>query len=79
MEYLEGRPLSNLTVGPLPPEVAIPVLAQICDALAAAHDHGVVHRDLKPDNVFLAERRGRPPFVKLLDFGVASSWRRAPG
>jgi len=71
MEYLEGRPLSRFANGPLEAERAIPILAQVCDALAAAHDHGVVHRDLKPDNVFLIEPRGRPPFVKLLDFGVA--------
>ena len=71
MEYLEGRPLTKYANGPMPAEKAIPLLAQVCDALAAAHDHGVVHRDLKPDNVFLLEPRGRPPFVKLLDFGVA--------
>jgi serine/threonine-protein kinase len=71
MEYLEGRALSKLTQAPLPADKAIPLLLQVCDALAAAHDHGVVHRDLKPENVFLVERRGRPPFVKLLDFGVA--------
>ncbi|HEY8206751.1 MAG TPA: protein kinase [Myxococcaceae bacterium] len=71
MEYLEGQPLSRYASEPLPAEKAIPLLAQVCDALAAAHDHGVVHRDLKPENIFLVERRGAPPFVKLLDFGVA--------
>jgi len=71
MEYLEGQALSRYADGPLPAEKAVPILAQVCDALAAAHDHGVVHRDLKPENVFLVERRGRAPYVKLLDFGVA--------
>jgi serine/threonine-protein kinase len=71
MEHLEGRELAHLTGAPLEARVAIPILMQICDALAAAHAHGVVHRDLKPQNIFLVERPGRPPFVKLLDFGIA--------
>lgn len=75
MEYLEGRPLSSLR-GPVPASVAVPILAQVCDALEAAHRVGVVHRDVKPDNVFLL-RRGRSNFVKLLDFGAAQL-RRAP-
>lgn len=71
MEYLEGEPLTSLLQGPLEPEVAIPILTQVCDALAAAHERSVVHRDLKPDNIFLIQRGKSDRFVKVLDFGVA--------
>jgi serine/threonine-protein kinase len=69
MEYLEGEPLSA-PAGPMPPEQALPILIQVCQALQAAHARGVVHRDLKPENIFLCRREG-PPFVKILDFGIA--------
>jgi serine/threonine protein kinase len=69
MEHLDGRPLSALANSPLAPRVAIPILTQICEALEAAHRVGVVHQDVKPDNVILL-RRGRANFVKLLDFGA---------
>ncbi|HEY8209361.1 MAG TPA: serine/threonine-protein kinase [Myxococcaceae bacterium] len=70
MEYLDGQPLSRM---PMPMEAAdaAPVLMQLCDALGAAHARGVVHRDVKPENIMLLQRSGQPPFVKLLDFGVA--------
>ncbi|HVU51133.1 MAG TPA: serine/threonine-protein kinase, partial [Polyangia bacterium] len=73
MELLEGLSLgAAMREGPLLPERFLPVLAQVCEALAAAHAAGFVHRDLKPENVFLCERHGVPDFVKLLDFGVAA-------
>jgi len=74
MELLEGRDLGQALEkdGPLPPTAAIDVVLQICWALEAAHARGVVHRDLKPDNVFLQEHDGAEPSVKIVDFGIAS-------
>jgi serine/threonine protein kinase len=73
MEYLEGRTLTALLAreAPLPPARALAIAAQIADALAASHARGVVHRDLKPDNVFLVRRGEDASFVKVLDFGLA--------
>ncbi|HEU0034026.1 MAG TPA: family 43 glycosylhydrolase [Kofleriaceae bacterium] len=69
MERLTGHSLHDRT-HELPPEESIAILLQVCDALIAAHDAGVIHRDLKPDNVFLADGPdGRR--VKLLDWGIA--------
>jgi len=73
MEYLEGETLA----GVLAKETCLHVMralhigAQIAAALAAAHAAGVIHRDLKPDNVMLTLRLGDPNFVVLLDFGLA--------
>lgn len=74
MELLEGRDLGQALEkdGPLPPAAALEVLLQICRALEAAHARGVVHRDLKPDNVFLQKQEGADPIVKIVDFGIAS-------
>ncbi|HWB77756.1 MAG TPA: serine/threonine-protein kinase [Nannocystaceae bacterium] len=80
MELLEGRTLANRIDqdGPLTPAEAVVAATQICAGLSAAHAVGVVHRDLKPDNVFLAESRhsGEHPVVKLLDFGIARAGPR---
>ncbi len=72
MEFLQGETLSRRLAreGSLPPEDAMAIAEQIADALQAAHALGVVHRDLKPDNVFLVPR-AEGPHAKLLDFGVA--------
>ena len=79
MEYLEGRSLAELARGPLEPALAVELLAQVCDALGAAHAHGIIHRDLKPANVFLvAGPQGRHR-VKLLDFGIAKRLARQEG
>src|SRR6187455_256591 len=73
MEYLVGTPLSNeLAKGPLQLARAVDVLEQMGAALSRAHDLGVVHRDLKSDNILLTARGGRPDFVKILDFGLAA-------
>jgi serine/threonine-protein kinase len=66
-ELLGGESLdARLARGPLPPEDAMSVCAQVADALAAAHEAGVVHRDVKPGNVMLG-----PDGAKLLDFGIS--------
>jgi serine/threonine protein kinase len=73
MEHLEGCTLAERirAEGRLPWPRARRIFLQICAALQAAHEEGVVHRDMKPDNVFLVERSGEPDFVKVLDFGIA--------
>jgi serine/threonine-protein kinase len=73
MEYLEGMDLARAVEvgGPLPPGRLIHVIANACDALAEAHALGLVHRDVKPANVFLCRRGGVPDFVKVLDYGIA--------
>ncbi|HEX2675244.1 MAG TPA: protein kinase [Polyangiales bacterium] len=78
MEYLVGTALSSVVAkGPLPTERAVDVIEQMCAALARAHDLGVVHRDLKSDNIMLTVQGGRKDFVKILDFGLAALTRDA--
>jgi len=72
MEYLDGMPLSGAIVnGPVASWRAVHIAQQIASALARAHELDVIHRDIKPDNVFLLRRNGESDFVKLLDFGLA--------
>jgi serine/threonine protein kinase/tetratricopeptide (TPR) repeat protein len=75
MDYIEGRDLKNILGkrGKLPPAEATPILQQICQGLEAAHVEGVVHRDLKPQNIMVDEA-GR---VWLMDFGLARSMELA--
>ena len=68
MEFVEGRPLSSiLRDAPLPVEQALDIARQVCDGLAALHAHGIVHRDVKPENIHVTA----PGQVKILDFGIA--------
>jgi serine/threonine-protein kinase len=71
MEYLNGLTLTELVnaSGPVPPGRTIHVLRQVAAALREAHNLGLIHRDVKPDNIMLC-RRGEDDFVKLLDFGL---------
>lgn len=73
MEYLEGQDLANLLAheGVLPPERAVAIVLQCCRALGAAHAKGIIHRDMKPENIFLIHRGDNPDFVKIVDFGIA--------
>jgi serine/threonine-protein kinase len=72
MEYLVGTSLSSeLARGGMALSRSVDILEQMCAALARAHDLGVVHRDLKSDNILLTTRGGRKDFVKILDFGLA--------
>jgi serine/threonine-protein kinase len=73
MEMLVGESLADRLERDrrLPAPRALHIAAQIADGLAAAHAAGVVHRDLKPDNVFLVSKLGDPDFVKIVDFGLA--------
>ena len=71
MEFLDGKTLSSLiSGGPISLPLALDLTTQIAEALDVAHRAGVVHRDLKPDNVIVLARE-RGPFVKLVDFGIA--------
>ena len=72
MELLIGDSLSSLIArGPMDLAVSIDILEQMTAALARGHDLGVVHRDIKPDNIFLINKSGRRNFVKVIDFGLA--------
>jgi serine/threonine-protein kinase len=81
MEYLEGRTLSEelKRVGRIPAERAIHIARQACRALREAHGLGVVHRDMKPANVFLVKRDDEDDFVKVLDFGLVKETHPAEG
>jgi eukaryotic-like serine/threonine-protein kinase len=72
MELLEGESLADLMDRePLTVQLATKVCCELSQALHAAHQVGVVHRDIKPDNIFLVRREKDPRFTKVLDFGVA--------
>jgi tRNA A-37 threonylcarbamoyl transferase component Bud32 len=76
MEFLEGEPLSELIMrdAPLPVERSLSIVRQVASALGAAHAKDIVHRDVKPENVYLV-RRGDQDFVKVVDFGVSKAVR----
>jgi len=73
MEYLDGKDLKNVIQdeGKLPPERAAHILAQVLSALEAAHQAGIIHRDMKPENIYITQKSDRPDYVKLLDFGIS--------
>ena len=88
LEYLAGEDLQRLLkrTGALDPDVAMRIAAQACEGLAVAHDAGVIHRDIKPGNLFLARQEGEDTapagtdplrIVKILDFGIAKVLKAA--
>jgi DNA-binding NtrC family response regulator len=79
MERLRGMDLQRMVDrhGPMPPERAVYLLRQACLSLSEAHALGLVHRDIKPGNLFVCRLGSQFDFLKVLDFGVVS--RKAPG
>jgi len=78
MEFLEGKNL-NQTVradGPFPVARALPILIQVCGALDEAHQAGIIHRDMKPENIFLCQGAALRDYPKVLDFGLAKVTER---
>ena len=70
MEYVEGKTLDDYIgteTGPIPEEKAVPLFARLLDAVAYAHDRGVIHRDIKPSNLMVSGAGN----AKILDFGIA--------
>ncbi|MCB9621655.1 MAG: serine/threonine protein kinase, partial [Sandaracinus sp.] len=73
MEFLEGEDLASVLAreATLSVERAVDIVMQCCRALGAAHAKGIVHRDMKPENIFLVRREETLDFVKIVDFGIA--------
>ncbi len=80
MEYLDGLNLHELVqrYGAQPEARVIHILKHICESLAEAHGLGLIHRDVKPANVFLCDRGGVPDSVKVLDFGLVKHFASKP-
>ena len=75
MELADGKPLEDIlqAEGRLDPVRALRIAQAICDGLGEAHAQGLIHRDLKPGNVIVQQRFGRPDHARVLDFGIARS------
>ena len=69
MEYVDGVTLRDIvhTEGPMPPQRAIEIIADACQALNFSHQHGIIHRDVKPANIMISKTGA----VKVMDFGIA--------
>ena len=73
MELLQGHSLRDELdkVQKMPPQRALRIIAQACASVGEAHSQGIIHRDIKPDNLYLVDSKGPGDFVKVLDFSVA--------
>jgi serine/threonine-protein kinase len=73
MEHLQGEDLSDTVkdLGALPWSRVKPIMIQVCRALEAAHEAGIIHRDMKPENCYRIKRGKNDDFIKVLDFGIA--------
>jgi eukaryotic-like serine/threonine-protein kinase len=80
MEYLEGRDLGEWLrrIGPLPAQQATDFVLQACDAIHEAHRLDIIHRDIKPPNLFAVELAGAVPLIKVLDFGISKTLGLVP-
>jgi serine/threonine protein kinase len=80
MEYLDGLNLHELVhrYGAQPEARVAHILKHICESLAEAHSLGLIHRDVKPANIFITDRGGVPDSVKVLDFGLVKHLASAP-
>ncbi len=77
MELLDGFDLESLVTrfGPLPPQRVLHVLRQLCHALGEAHENGLIHRDVKPGNIYVCRYGREYDWVKVLDFGMVKTVR----
>jgi len=75
MEHIDGKTLAQVMheTGPLPARRAVRIMKQLLKSLGEAHSKGVVHRDVKPQNIMLVDQIGERDFVKVLDFGISRS------
>jgi tRNA A-37 threonylcarbamoyl transferase component Bud32 len=79
MELLTGEDLAAVAArGPQPLEPAVDYILQACEGMAEVHAHGIVHRDVKPGNLFLTTAPDGSPLIKVLDFGIAKNVARDP-
>jgi len=79
MELLDGINLDGLLErrGYLTPELTTQIITQVCEALAHAHERGLIHRDLKPSNIMLVNNKNKQ-YVKIIDFGIAKFATKKP-
>jgi type IV secretory pathway VirB3-like protein len=80
MELLQGMDCDRLVreFGALPPSRVVHLMAQVCESLEEAHEKGLIHRDVKPANIYVCRSGVRCDFVKVLDFGLVADRRQAP-
>lgn len=78
MELLDGLDLDSLVTryGPMPPERAVHILKQVTSSLAEAHENNLIHRDVKPANIYVCQYGLTSDFVKVLDFGLVKAERK---